>query len=57
MGKLERKRTFGRPGSRWDNNIKTDLQEVGWDIDWIDQTQDRDRWTALLYAIINLWVP
>jgi len=55
--KLERKRPFGRPRHRWDNDIKMDLQEVGWDIDWIDLTQNRDRWPDLLYAVINLWVP
>jgi hypothetical protein len=56
-GKPERKRPFGRPRLRWDNNTKMDLQEVGWDMDWIDLAQDRDKWSALLYAIINLWVP
>jgi len=35
-----------------------DLQEVGCGgMDWIDQVQGRDRWQALAYAIMNLWVP
>jgi len=43
---------------RWDNNIKMDLQEVGWEgMDWIDPSQDRDRWRALVHAVMNLWVP
>jgi CRISPR/Cas system-associated protein Cas7 (RAMP superfamily) len=38
--------------------LKMDLREVGWgDIDWIDLAQDRDRWRALLNAVINLRVP
>jgi hypothetical protein len=36
------------PGDRWDDNIKMDLQEVGWGTDWIDTSQDRDRWRALV---------
>jgi hypothetical protein len=35
-----------------------DLQEVGWDgVDWIDMAQDRDRWRALVSAVMNLQVP
>jgi hypothetical protein len=34
-----------------------DLQEVGWGMDWIDLAQDRDRWWALLNAVMNLQVP
>ena len=48
VGKLEGKRPLGRPRSRWGDNIKTDLQEVGcWDMDWIELAKDRDRWRAL----------
>jgi len=44
-------------GTRKDN-IKIDLQEMGWgDMDWIDLAQDRDRWRALVYAVVNLRVP
>ena len=39
-------------------NIKMDLQEVGWEgVDWIDLAQDRDRWRALVSAVMNLRVP
>jgi hypothetical protein len=38
--------------------MKMDLQEVGWGaMDWIDMAQDRDRWRALVNAVMNLWVP
>jgi hypothetical protein len=42
---------------RWENDTGMDLQEVGWgDMDWIDLAQDRDRWRALVKAVMNLWV-
>ena len=41
----------------WEDNIKKDLQEVGWvGMDWIDQTEYRDRWRALVNAVMNLRV-
>ena len=58
MGKREGKRPLGRPGSRLDDNIKMDLQEVGFGfMDWIELAQDRDRWRALVNEIMNLQVP
>jgi hypothetical protein len=49
MGKPEGKRPLGRPRRRRDDNIKMDLQEVGWrGMGWIDLAQDRERWRALL---------
>jgi hypothetical protein len=58
VGKPEGKRPLGRPRSRWVDNIKMDLREVGWDgRDWIDLAQDRDRWRANVNAVMNLRVP
>jgi hypothetical protein len=42
----------------WEDNIKMDIQEVGWEgVDWIDMAQDRERWWALVNAVMNLRVP
>ena len=58
VGKRERKRPLGRPGCIWEKNIKFDLQEVFWgSMDWIDVAQDRDRWRALVNAVMYLRVP
>jgi len=58
VGKTEGKRLLGRPRHRWDDNNKMDLQEVGCGgMDWIELGQDRDRWQALVNAVINLQVP
>ena len=58
MGKPEGKRPLGRPRRSWEDNIKMDLQEVaGGGMDWIDLAQDRDRWRALVTAVMNLRVP
>ena len=57
VGKSEGKRPLGRPRRRWEDNIKMDVQELGWEgIDWIELSQDRDSWRALVNAIINLRV-
>jgi hypothetical protein len=57
VGRPEGRRPLGRPRRRWEDDIKMDLQEVGWeDVDWIDMAQDRDRWRAVVNAVMNLRV-
>jgi len=58
VGKPEGKRPLGRYRRRWEDNIKMNLQEVGCvDIDWIELAQSRDRWRALVTAVMSLWFP
>ncbi|KAJ4437858.1 hypothetical protein ANN_13797 [Periplaneta americana] len=58
VGRPEGKRPLGRPRRRWEDNIKMDLREVGYDDrDWINLAQDRDRWRAYVRAAMNLRVP
>jgi len=57
VGKPEGKRPLGRPRSRWEDNIKMDLREVGCGVmDWIELAQDRERGRALVNEVMNLWV-
>jgi hypothetical protein len=58
VGKPEGKSPLGRPRSRWGDNIKMHLQEVRCgDMDWIELVQNKDRWRALVNAVMNLRVP
>jgi hypothetical protein len=58
VGIPEGKRLLVRPMHRWEDSIKMDLQEVECGgVDWIQLTQDRDRWQALVNAVMNPWVP
>jgi hypothetical protein len=58
VGKPEGKRPLGRPRRRWVDNIKMALLEIGWGgVDWIGLAQDRDKWRALVNAVLNLRVP
>jgi hypothetical protein len=56
--KPEGKRPLGRCRRRWEDNIRVDLQKVGFRcVDWTGLAQDRDRWRALVSAVRNLRVP
>ena len=57
VGKPEGKRQLGRPRRRWEDNIKMDLQEVGGGGDWMELSQDRDRWREIMSAVMNFQVP
>jgi hypothetical protein len=54
VGKPERKKPLGRPRRRWVDNIKIILREIEWDcMDWINCSQDRNQWRALVNAVMN----
>jgi hypothetical protein len=58
VGKPEGKRPLGRSRRKWEDNIKMDLEEVVCGgMDWIELAQNRDRWRALINAVMNLGVP
>jgi hypothetical protein len=58
VGKPEGKRSLGRPRSRWVDNIKMDLREIGCDdMDLIDLAKDKDQWKALVNTVMNLRDP
>jgi hypothetical protein len=58
VGKPAGRRPLGRPRRRWEDNIKTDLQELGGGCgDWMERAQDRDGWRALVSTVMNFGVP
>jgi len=53
----EGKRALGRARRRWEDNIKMDLKEVWWNMDWIDQAEVGDKWLSLVNVAMDLQVP
>jgi hypothetical protein len=55
--KPEGKRPLGKPRRRWVDSIKMDLLEIGWGgVDWVGLALDRDKWRALVNAVMDLRV-
>jgi hypothetical protein len=55
FGKAERKKLLGRSRRRWEDNIRMDLREIGWEVvDWIHLAQDRDQWRVVVNNVMNL---
>jgi hypothetical protein len=58
LGKSEHKKQVGRPRRRWEDNIRMDLREIGWEIvGWMHLAQGRDQWRAVVNTIMNFRVP
>jgi len=58
VGRIEGKKPLRRHRHRWEDNMKMDLQEVGWGgMDWLKLAQGRDRWWALVNVVLSLQVP
>jgi hypothetical protein len=58
VGNSKGKRSLGKPRRRLEDNMKMDLQKVGLGcMDWIDLAQNRDKWRALVKAVMNFRVP
>jgi hypothetical protein len=57
VGRPEGRRPLERPRRRWEDNIKMDPQKVGWGMEWIELAQDRDKWRAVVNAVLNIRVP
>jgi len=58
VSKPEGRKPHRRPRHRWEDNIRMDLREIGWEVvDWMHLAQDRDQWWALVNMVMNLQVP
>ena len=55
--KPEGKRQLGRHRRRWEDNIRMNLHDVAWGMNWFFLAQEWDRWRAVVNVVMNLWVP
>jgi hypothetical protein len=57
LGKPEGRRPLRRPRRRWEDWVRMGLREIGFGgVDWIRLAQDRDRWWAVVSAVMKLRV-
>jgi hypothetical protein len=56
VGRPEGKRPLGRPKCRWEDGIRMDLGRLAAGVDWIRLALNRDRWRAVVNALMNLRV-
>jgi hypothetical protein len=57
VGKPDGKIPLGRPRRGWEDGIRMDLRRLAWGcVDWIRLSQNRDRWRAVVSAVMNLRV-
>jgi ribosome biogenesis protein Nip4 len=58
LRKHEGKRLFRKKRHRWEDNIRMELREIGWDfVDWMHLAQDRYQWQVFVNMVMNLQVP
>jgi hypothetical protein len=58
VGRPEVKRPLRSPRRRREDNIKMDVNEIGWEVvNWIHVAQDRDRWRAFVNTVMSLRIP
>ena len=51
------KRSLERPRRRWEDNTRMSFKEIGINTrNWVNSSQDRDYWRAVLNAALNLWI-
>jgi hypothetical protein len=56
LGKPKGKRPLRRLRHRWENGMRIDFTETGWeDAEWVQLAQDRGLWQTAVNVVMNLW--